>query len=262
MLRPPQNGVCLGGREGLIKMSLSAESCFTGNREEPLKSTADRGTAWDHRISVFVSAADPGLTHFGLRERHEANRLRARMTASASFRVVHVFPDSARLSCGPCNAILAIMESQISHGMDVRGISPVNNKLPVAQRQPIDHLPIREVDFGASGLSATAMVATAEDRGSIFHFQGIASSMNRLAWKLKQAGLPYVFTSQCQLVYHEFIHGLKKFIYLNLVSRFIWDAGGLHFCTQKEADRAQYLLPHWSKDPPTAGPARAIRTHH
>lgn len=169
------------------------------------------------------------------------------MTASASFRVVHVFPDSARLSSGPCNAILAIMESQLSHGMDVRGISPVDNKIPAAQCQPIEHLPIREVDFGAADFYSTAMAAKAEDRGSIFHFQGIAPRTNRLARKLKQAGIPYVFTSQGQLHYHGFIHGLKKFIYLNLVSRFIRDAGGLQFCTQREADRARYLLPAWRK---------------
>lgn len=169
------------------------------------------------------------------------------MTVSASFRVVHVFPDSARLSCGPCNAILAIMESQLSHGMDVRGISPVDNEIPAAQRQPIEHLPIREVDFGAADFSSTAMAAKAGDRGSIYHFQGIAPRTNRLARKLREAGVPYVFTSQGQLLYRGFIHGLKKFIYLNLVSRFIRDAGGLHFCTQKEADRAGYLLPAWHK---------------
>ena len=169
------------------------------------------------------------------------------MTASASFRVVHVFPDSARLSSGPCNAILAIMESQLSHGMDVRGISPVDHKIPAAQRQPIEHLPIREVDFEAADFSSIAMAAKAEDRGSIFHFQGIAPVTNRLGRRLNQAGIPYVFTSQGQLLYRGFIHGLKKFIYLNLVSRFIRDAGGLHFCTQKEADRARYLLPAWRK---------------
>ena len=167
------------------------------------------------------------------------------MTASASFRVVHVFPDSARLSSGPCNAILAIMESQLSHGMDVRGISPVDNKIPAAQRQPIEHLPIREVDFGAADFSSTAMAAKAEDRDSIFHFQGIAPKTNQLARKLKQAGIPYVFTSQGQLHYYGLIHGMKKFIYLNLVSRFIRDAGGLQFCTQREADRARLLLPVW-----------------
>jgi glycosyltransferase involved in cell wall biosynthesis len=167
------------------------------------------------------------------------------MTASASFRVVHVFPDSARLSSGPCNAILAIMESQLNHGMDVRGISPVDNGIPAAQRQPIEHLPISEVDFGAADFSSTAMAASAEGRGSIFHFQGIAPRTNRLGRNLQQAGIPYVFTSQGQLHYYGFIHGLKKFIYLNLVSRFIRDAGGLQYCTQREADRARFLLPAW-----------------
>ncbi len=167
------------------------------------------------------------------------------MTASGSFRVVHVFPDSARLSCGPCNAILAIMESQQRQGMDVRGISPVDDRIPAAQRQPIEHLPIREMDFGAADFFSNALAARAEGRGLIFHFQGIAPRTNQLAGKLRQAGIPYVFTSQGQLVYHGFIHGLKKFIYLNLVSRFLRDAGGLHFCTQREASRGRYLLPAW-----------------
>jgi glycosyltransferase involved in cell wall biosynthesis len=184
-------------------------------------------------------------TDFALRGWRRPTRLRARMTANGGFRVVHVFPDSARLSCGPCNAILAIMESQQNHGMDVKGISPVDQNIPVAQCQRIEHLPIREVDFGAADFASTALAARAEGRGAIFHFHGIASRTNQLARKLKQAGIPYVFTSHGQLLYHGFTHGLKKLIYLNLVSRFIRDAGGLHFLTQREADRARYLLPTW-----------------
>ena len=184
-------------------------------------------------------------TDFALRGQRRPTRLRARMTANGGFRVVHVFPDSARLSCGPCNAILAIMESQQNHGMDVKGISPVDHNIPAAQCQRIEHLPIREVDFGAADFASTALAARAEGRGAIFHFHGIASRTNQLARKLKQAGIPYVFTSHGQLLYHGFTHGLKKFIYLNLVSRFIRDAGGLHFLTQREADRARYLLPTW-----------------
>jgi glycosyltransferase involved in cell wall biosynthesis len=169
------------------------------------------------------------------------------MTASGSFRVVHVFPDSARLSCGPCNAILAIMESQQNFGMDIVGLSPVDNSIPASQRQPIEHLPIRELDFAAADFASIALAARAEGRGSVFHFQGIAPRTNGLARKLKEAGVPYVFTSQGHLLYHGFIHGLKKFIYLNLVSRFIRDAGGLHYCTQREAERARYILPAWRK---------------
>ena len=167
------------------------------------------------------------------------------MTASGGFRVVHVFPDSARLSCGPCNAMLAIMESQQRHGMDIRGISPVNNDIPAAQRQPIEHLPIREMDYGSGDFAATAMAARAAGQRAVFHFQGIAPKTNGLARKLKQAGIPYVFTSQGHLLRHGPVHWLKKFIYLNLVSRFIRDAGGLQFCTQREADRARHLLPTW-----------------
>lgn len=137
------------------------------------------------------------------------------------------------------------MESQQNHGMDVKGISPVDHNIPAAQCQRIEHLPIREVDFGAADFAATALAARAEGRGAIFHFQGIAPRTNQLARQLKQAGIPYVFTSQGQLHYHGLIHGLKKFIYLNLVSRFIRDAGGLQYCTQREAKRGRFLLPAW-----------------
>jgi glycosyltransferase involved in cell wall biosynthesis len=167
------------------------------------------------------------------------------MTANDGFRVVHVFPDSARISCGPCNAILAIMESQQSHGMDITGLSPIDNDIPAAQRQAIEHLPIREVDYGAADFAATAMTARAAGKGTVFHFQGIDPKTNRLARKLKEAGFPYVFTSQGHLLCHGSVHWLKKFVYLNLVSRFIRDAGGLQFCTQREADRARRLLPTW-----------------
>jgi glycosyltransferase involved in cell wall biosynthesis len=167
------------------------------------------------------------------------------MTASGGFRVIHVFPDSARMSCGPCNAILAIMESQQMHGMDVIGLSPLDDPVPPEQRQPIEHLPIREVDFAAADFAATALAARAEGRGAVFHFQGIAPKTNRLARKLKQSRVPYVFTSQGHLLCHGSIHWLKKFIYLNLVSPFIRHAGGLQFCTRREADRSRYLLPTW-----------------
>jgi glycosyltransferase involved in cell wall biosynthesis len=167
------------------------------------------------------------------------------MTPSSGFRVVHVFPDSARLSSGPCNAILAIMESQQMHGMDVLGLSPLDNPVPPAQRQPIEHLPIREVTFGAADFAATALAARAERRQAVYHFQGIAPKTNRLARRLRQAGIPYVFTSQGHLLAHGSVHWLKKFVYLNLVSPFIRDAGGLQFCTQREADRSRYLLPVW-----------------
>jgi glycosyltransferase involved in cell wall biosynthesis len=140
---------------------------------------------------------------------------------------------------------MAIMESQLSHGMDAQGLSPLDNDVPAALCQRIEHLPIREVDYEVADFASTAMAGRAEGRGSIFHLHGIAPKTNRLALNLKQAGIPYVFTSQGQLLYRGFTHGLKKFIYLNLVSRFIRDASGLQFCTQREADRSRYLLPSW-----------------
>jgi len=69
--------------------------------------------------------------------------------------------------------------------------------------------------------------------------------MNRLGWELCRAGVPYVFTSHGHLLCHGRVHWLKKFVYLNLVSHFIRRAAGLHFCTQREAERNRLLLPFW-----------------
>src|ERR1700733_2666423 len=78
---------------------------------------------------------------------------------SASFRVVHVFPDSARLSCGPCNAIMAFMESQLQQGLDFRAISPSDHHIPVERRQPIEHLPITEFDLETADACDVALAA-------------------------------------------------------------------------------------------------------
>ncbi len=168
------------------------------------------------------------------------------MSANA-FRVIHVFPDSARLSSGPCNAILAFMESQRRHGMDIVAISPLDGEVPKAQRQPIEHLPIREMVFHSDGFVENALGLRAEGRASVYHFEGISQVTNRLGSSLRRAGIPYVFTSQGHLLCHGSVHWLKKFVYLNLVSPFIRNTAGLHFCTRRERERARRLLPRYRK---------------
>ena len=163
------------------------------------------------------------------------------MKFSAAFRVVHVFPDCARRSSGPTNAILGFMESQLLHGMDVQGISPSDPCIPEGERQEIERWPIRE--FRLDEIQSAAIEYTSKNRPTIFHFDGTTAWSNKLARSLHEMGIPYVFTSHGHLLCHGRIQWIKKFLYLNALSPFLRKAGGLHFCTQQEADWSRYLLP-------------------
>jgi len=159
---------------------------------------------------------------------------------------VHVFPNSARLSCGPCNAIMAFMECQLQHGLDVRAIGPADPHIPAERRQPIEHLPIAEFDIETADYCAVALAAAAGPR-TVFHFHGVAPWMDQIARRLKKNFLPYVFSSHGQLHFRGPVHGLKKFTYLNFLNPFLRNAGGLHFLTRREKERSRFLLPLWRK---------------
>src|SRR5262249_28032184 len=94
-------------------------------------------------------------------------------------------------------------------------------------------------------IQSAVIECRSKDQPTIFHFDGTTPWSNELAEKLHGMGVPYVFTSHGHLLCHGRIHWFKKFLYLNLLSPFIRKAGGLHFCTQREADRSHYLLPAW-----------------
>ena len=163
-----------------------------------------------------------------------------------NLQIVHVFPNSARLSCGPCNAIMAFMECQLQRGLNVRAIGPADLHIPAERRQPIEHLPITEFDIETSDYWASAL-ALADNTRTVFHFHGIAPWMSRLARRLTEQALPYVFTSHGQLHFHGLGHGVKKFTYLNFLNRFLRNAGGLHFLTCRERERSRFILPLWHK---------------
>ncbi|HTB85065.1 MAG TPA: glycosyltransferase family 4 protein [Candidatus Sulfotelmatobacter sp.] len=166
------------------------------------------------------------------------------MSSAASIRVIHVFPNSARLTCGPCNAVIAFIECQLQHGLDVRAISPADPHIPVDRRQAIEHLPITEFDPAGAAPESVALAA-AGDAPAVFHFHGLSPWSDQLARTLRKKGIPYVFTSHGQLNFHGAVHGLKKTVYLNFVNRFVRNAGGLHFFTGCEARWCKLLLPFW-----------------
>jgi glycosyltransferase involved in cell wall biosynthesis len=141
---------------------------------------------------------------------------------------------------------MAFMESQLRHGLDVRSVGPVDDLIPAGRRQAVDHLPLKEFDL-ADGNFCRKIIAEAGDGPGVFHFHGLAPWSDRLANDLKQAGRPYVFTSHGQLHFHGPVHGLKKFVYLNLANAFIRDAAGLHFLTRYEKERSRFILPRWRK---------------
>lgn len=167
------------------------------------------------------------------------------MMSKTDFRVVHLFPFSARLSGGHTNAIIAFMESQLQYGIDIRGLSPLGKNIPPEQSRRIEHLPIREMDFDAANFCATAMDSVTGCQHPVFHFTGITRPFVQLARSLEKAAIPYVFSSQGQLHYRGMIHWLKKFMYLNFAIPFVRNAGGLHFTTRRESTRCKYLLPLW-----------------
>jgi glycosyltransferase involved in cell wall biosynthesis len=168
------------------------------------------------------------------------------MPSNASIRIVHVFPNAARLSCGPCNAIMAFMECQRQHGLEVRALSPVDPHIPAERRQSIAHLPIQEFDLPVDDPCALAL-ALAEAPGTVFHFHGLAPWQDPIGRALKSKSVPYVFTSHGQLHFHGLVHALKKLAYLNGVNRFIRDAAGLHFLTRRERKRSRFILPWWRR---------------
>ena len=167
------------------------------------------------------------------------------MSSAASYRIIHVFPNAARLSCGPCNAVMAFMECQLEQGMDVGAISPADPHIPEASRQPIEHLPIEEFDF--AGNYRERALKMSGPKPAVFHFHGIERWMDELAAALDKNSIPYVFTSHGQLHFHSAVHAAKKLAYLNVVNPFIRRAAGLHFLTQREARRSRFILPLYRK---------------
>ncbi len=165
------------------------------------------------------------------------------MSSKAALRVIQVYPHTARLAGGHTNAITGFVESELRHGMDVQALSPLAGSVPPALNTPIEHLPIREMDFNAPDFPAKAMTLADGSRRTIFHLSGILPPIERLAAQLKRNGMPYVFTSHGQLHCHGPANWIKKFVYLNLVSPIVRNAAGLHFLTRAEASRSRFLLP-------------------
>ena len=142
---------------------------------------------------------------------------------------------------------MAFMKCQLQHGLEVRAIAPADHYVPAERRQPIEHLPIQEMNVDSPDFCVAAMAVSPGPGSVVFHFHGISPWSGRLARNLKKARIPYVFTSHGHLHFHGTIHGFKKFVYLNMVNPFIRDAGGLHFLTLREQKRCRFLLPAWRK---------------
>ncbi|HEX7653936.1 MAG TPA: glycosyltransferase family 4 protein [Verrucomicrobiae bacterium] len=166
------------------------------------------------------------------------------MKPDSQLRVVHVFPDPARLSCGPCNAIKAFMACQLEHGLDVLGLSQPGEGISADHTAAASELPILEATLDQlPGLAREQVLAGR----TVFHFHGFYPWTDALARQLHQAKVPYVFTSHGQLHFHSPLHAFKKWVYLNLLNPFLRRAGGVHFLTQREQGRSRFILPAWRK---------------
>ncbi|HEY3901264.1 MAG TPA: glycosyltransferase family 4 protein [Chthoniobacter sp.] len=139
------------------------------------------------------------------------------------------------------------MRCQLAHGLNVHGISPADDTIPAERQQSIGDLPITEFDRGRSAeLDLVLPSLDGGQAGAVLHFHGIAPWMDRMAKVLRKRGIPYVFTSHGHLHYHGWSHGLKKWIYLNFVDRFLRGASGLHFLSEREKERSRAILP-WGR---------------
>lgn len=175
----------------------------------------------------------------------KARQRRSDTMSKADFRVIQVFPYSARVSGGHANAILAFLESLLQRGLDAQALSPAAETLSAPNQRSLSHLPIHELNFDAADFCQTALAAASGAARVAFHLNGITPPMVKLAHRLQQASIPYVCTSHGQLNFRNPWHWLKKFLYLNLADSLIRRAAGLHFLTQREAERRRLLLPAW-----------------
>jgi len=143
-------------------------------------------------------------------------------------------------------AVIAFMECQLQHGLDVRAVGPLDTITLDGPSLPVGHLPLKEFNPETQDFYSKTLAEMGNGPG-LFHFHGLSPWSDRLAKHLRQAAVPYVFTSHGQLNYHGLIHGFKKAVYLNLVSPFIRAADGLHLLTSREKERCKFILPAWRK---------------
>lgn len=167
------------------------------------------------------------------------------MISEPAFRVVHVFPYTARLIGGHSNAVIAYMGGQLQRGMDVRGICPRSTDVPEHQRRGIEHLPIRELDFGAHEFCELVLEEFKGCQQRVLHLHGYVGEFRKLARVARRLGIWYVVTSQGQLHYRSAFHWLKKFVFINILGSLFRNASGIHFLTQAEARRSVSLFPFW-----------------
>jgi glycosyltransferase involved in cell wall biosynthesis len=163
--------------------------------------------------------------------------------------VCHVFPYPWYVSGGPTNGLRGHIRSQVAAGVSVMALSPGPDPVTVGITSPAGPgCDVTYVDFERDDLSEV-VTRIRRQRGDevLFHVNSVSDPALRLSRELRAQGSRYVHTSVGDLHFRSLPNFLKKFLFVNLLSRSVRGACGVHVMTQHEADRLRYLLPFWHR---------------
>jgi glycosyltransferase involved in cell wall biosynthesis len=136
------------------------------------------------------------------------------------------------------------MKAQARAGLDVEGLSPVDQEQNEADRSPFSNLVIHEVKQTECELYIHDRLATRTDFLVVFY--QVNNVIKKLTRTISMSGNHYMFSSGGLLHYRGFTHYIKKFIYLNILSlNVVRHASAFHFITSFEMKRASLLLPFY-----------------
>jgi glycosyltransferase involved in cell wall biosynthesis len=144
---------------------------------------------------------------------------------------------------GHANAIRGFIASQRAQGINAAGIAPTAGEETATMAWGF---PLAEVDslWNLRWLAIAGRFAIAPGN-SLLNFHSVDHRFAPLLRDLRASGVPYILTSHGQLNFRGVLHGLTKFVYLNLVDRSLRKAAGMHILTVAADRRLNLLMPRY-----------------
>jgi glycosyltransferase involved in cell wall biosynthesis len=162
--------------------------------------------------------------------------------------VCHVFPYAWYISGGPSNGLREHIASQIAAGISAEALSPGPDPAEIGL-DPRVTLPcdVSYVDFDSRELPRiVAAIRKRHGNNVLFNVNSVSRPAIKISRELREQGIQYVHTSVGDLHWRSFPNFVKKFLFVNFLSRSVRGASGVHVLTQQEANRLKYLLPFWT----------------
>lgn len=191
----------------------------------------------DARTSAIVGAS--------LQEREHATRdSHGRVRP---LHICHVFPYEWHQSGGPTNGLRGHIKSQVAVGISVEALSPGSEPEKPNGRAAEDlGCKVTYVDFDRDDLGEIVSgIRRQHDGDVLFQVNSVSDPALRITRALRARNIAYVHTSIGDLHFRSSANFVKKFAFVNFLSRSVRGAAGVHVLTQYEADRLKYLLPFW-----------------